>query len=26
VPGVPLSVIWWPVGGPHHVPEGGIPD
>jgi len=26
VAGVPLSVIWWPVGGPNHVPEGGIPD
>ena len=26
VPGIPLSVIWWPVGGANHVPEGGIPD
>jgi hypothetical protein len=26
VPGIPLSVIWWPVGGANHVPEGGVPD
>jgi hypothetical protein len=26
VPGVPTSVIWWPVTPPNHVPEGGIPD
>jgi hypothetical protein len=26
VPGVPLGVIWWPVGGAQHIPEQGIPD